>query len=414
MEIIKNLKERESLMKHPNIYVFVDALGWEIVQKYQFLADILPFRYPVKMQFGYSSTAIPTILSGEYPRVHNHFSFYYYDPENSPFKFFKLLKYCFGLGHHPRSLLNRGRIRRYISKFVAWLYGYTGYFQLYEVPYDKLPYLNYCEKTDIFEKNGLAPIKNLRDILEESKLYFHISNWRHSEIQNINEAEKALLNDNVDFAFIYMAAFDGFLHEHVQDEKAIFERLKEYEIHIRTLLSHLEESGIVPKFTIISDHGMTVKTGTVDIIKKIESLGLQFGIDYAAVYDSTMARFWYLNSQAKVKIRERLCQSDCKGTFVTNEEKVSYGIDFDKNLFGDDIFLMTSGIQIEPSDLGKKALNGMHGFSPEDKDSYAAFLSNTPPHFIPREVRDYFHLMKADIDKADNNRICIEHTIKNR
>jgi hypothetical protein len=159
----------------------------------------------------------------------------------------------------------------------------------------------------------------------------------------------------------------------------------------------MQKTVIEPKFTIISDHGMTAKTGTVDIIEKVNSLKLRFGVDYAAVYDSTMARFWYLAPHVKDMIRKQLSQSDCNGAFVTNEEKVQYGIDFPNNRFGDDIFLMNAGIQIEPSDLGKKSLNGMHGFSPEDKDSYAAFLSNTRPYFIPKEVRDYFNLMKNDI-----------------
>ena len=167
---------------------------------------------------------------------------------------------------------------------------------------------------------------------------------------------------------------------------------------------HLQKAGIEPKFTIISDHGMTAKTGTVDIIEKIESLNLKFGVDYAAVYDSTMARFWYLTSHAKDIIQKRLNQPDCKGVIVTNEEKHQYGINFTNNRFGDDIFLMNAGIQIEPSDLGKKALNGMHGFSPEDKDSYAAFLSNTQPYFIPKEVRNYFDLMKNDICKISNDK----------
>ena len=49
-------------MKSIPIYLFMDAMGWEIVQNYHFLESELPFRYPVQMQFGYSSTAIPTIL----------------------------------------------------------------------------------------------------------------------------------------------------------------------------------------------------------------------------------------------------------------------------------------------------------------------------------------------------------------
>ena len=50
-------------MKSIPIYLFMDAMGWEIVQNYHFLESELPFRYPVQMQFGYSSTAIPTILT---------------------------------------------------------------------------------------------------------------------------------------------------------------------------------------------------------------------------------------------------------------------------------------------------------------------------------------------------------------
>ena len=33
------------------------------------------------MQFGFSSAAIPTILSGQPPTSHKHLSFYYYDPK---------------------------------------------------------------------------------------------------------------------------------------------------------------------------------------------------------------------------------------------------------------------------------------------------------------------------------------------
>jgi len=54
-------------------------------------------------------------------------------------------------------------------------------------------------------------------------------------------------------------------------------------------------------------------------------------------------------------------------------------------------------VQIAPSDMGLKPLNGMHGFAPEDKDSQAVVMSTEE---IPPEVRrvaDYFALMKARI-----------------
>ena len=41
-------------------------------------------------------------------------------------------------------------------------------------------------------------------------------------------------------------------------------------------------------FTVISDHGMTPLTQTADLKAKVEQLGLEFGRDYAACYDSTL------------------------------------------------------------------------------------------------------------------------------
>ena len=63
--------------------MFVDALGWEIVSKYNFLKDTLVYRKKVEMQFGYSSAAVPTILSGKHPQEHKHFSFFSQDSTQS-------------------------------------------------------------------------------------------------------------------------------------------------------------------------------------------------------------------------------------------------------------------------------------------------------------------------------------------
>ncbi len=46
--------------------MFIDAMGWEVLKDREFLSDLLPYRQPVEMQFGYSCTAIPTILTGEH------------------------------------------------------------------------------------------------------------------------------------------------------------------------------------------------------------------------------------------------------------------------------------------------------------------------------------------------------------
>ena len=282
--------------------------------------------------------------------------------------------------------------------------GYTGYFQLYQVPYDKLCYFNYCEKEDIFASKGLSPLRNLRDVLEESDLRFLISDWRKPESYNLDELEQALLDNKIDFAFVYTAQLDSFLHDSILDENAVSSRLRFYEDRLKSLFTLLKKRGILTKFTVISDHGMTPLKSTVDLMKIVSELELEFAKDYVAIYDSTMARFWYLVPKAKRIIQSRLSKSDCKGSFITEEEKEFYGINFENNKFGEDIFLMETGIQIAPSDLGQKPLNGMHGFTPEDKDSYACLLSTQTPSFAPVELKYYFHLMKNDIDLLIKNK----------
>lgn len=383
-------------MKKRKIYIFIDALGWEIAEKYGFMRAEFPFRKKVKMQFGYSSAAVPTILTGEYPEKHGHFSFFYYDPKNSPFGMFRFVKYFFGAGLHPKCILNRGRVRRAISKLVSKIFGFTGYFSLYSVPFDRLPYFDYCEKRDIFLPNGLAPSKNLADILRESELKFHISDWRKSETENFSDAADALEN-GAEFAFVYTGAFDGFMHENVFDETAISAKLARYETLVGSFIARLEKAGIPSDITVISDHGMTPTKSAVDIMSAVKKTGLKFGSDYVSFFDSTMARFWYPSDSDSARALIRSAVNAFPGHFLSTEEKIEYGINFEENKYGEDIFLTNGGIQISPCDLGQKALNGMHGYSPDDADSFACLLSTGEPAFEPKEVKDFFALMEGDI-----------------
>lgn len=384
------------MKKRIDIFIFIDALGWEIAQKHNFLSDTLPNRYPAEMVFGYSSTAIPTILSGQPPTVHKHLSFYYYDPEKSPFKFIKYI----GLRFLPSKIFDRWRVRHILSKIVAKIHGFTGYFEIYSMPFNRIHFFNYAEKTDIFVPNGLAPVKNLADKLEDAGLRYHISNWRLSEQENFNALNNEIEEEKPEFAFLYTAKLDGLLHFETKDGQKIPKKLKWYEKRIKKLIENVKEHYEEYSIHVMSDHGMTTKTETVDIKKLFRGSGLKFGKDYAAVFDSTMARFWYFNKNAEKQVRE-IMKSVKKGHFLTQEEKERFRVDFKDDMYGKDIFLLDPGIQIEPCDMGLKALPGMHGFSPLDKDSCASFLSTDKIKEPPQWVGDFFKIMTSYIDRKN-------------
>ena len=115
------------------LFVFVDALGHELAERHRILADVLPSRRPVETVLGYSCTCAPTILTGRLPRDHGHFSFFAYDPARSPFASFSWLSAL------PKALTSRARVRNVMSRAAQRRLGYSGYFNLYNVPFDALP-----------------------------------------------------------------------------------------------------------------------------------------------------------------------------------------------------------------------------------------------------------------------------------
>ena len=376
-----------------DLYVFVDALGWNLVERYHFGADFLPVRHAVRTQLGYSAGAVPTILSGRSPEEHHHFSFFRYAPGQSPFHRLKWLPSWL----LPDALFGRHRVRHHLSKWLKKCLGYTGYFQIYRVPFRRLPYLDYTEKRDMFIPGGLETVKNLADVWQEQHRRWHISDWRRSGEYNFAEFERLIGQEAVECGFLYCAELDGFLHLHVGEPDAVAAEFHRYEERLRKLLAVAEQHYERVNFTVFSDHGMTPLRGTLDVRPVFE--GYRWGRDYASVTDSTMVRLWWLNDAARPVIRERI-EHLGHGHFLSDGEKKAFRIAFSDSYYGDDIYLLDAGWQCAPSDMGGKALPGMHGFSPEDGDSDAAYLSNAEPRIMPGWIGDFFRIMTLPAGKA--------------
>ena len=180
---------------------------------------------------------------------------------------------------------------------------------------------------------------------------------------------------------------------------AVQRKLNWYQAWIRKLLAAGCRAGRRVRLTVISDHGMTPLTQTIDLKAEIGKTPLVFGRDYGACYDSTMFRVYFLKPGAEETIRKAVAPLEEQGHWLTDGEMIRYGIYRSDRAFGDAIFLTHPGVQIVPSDMNCKALNGMHGFAPEDRYSQAAILSNAE---IPPDIRccaDFFTLMKRRIEE---------------
>ena len=374
--------------------MFIDALGWELAQKYPFLDDVLVTKRPLDTIFGYSSTCDPTILTGKLPREHGHFSFFYHNPAASPFGICRLLRFL------PRSITGRGRVRRLMSRFIKRYYGYTGYFQIYNMPFRYLSLFDYSEKRDIYQKGGInGGCVTIFDHLRDQGIPFYLSDWRAGEERNLSSLQESLQDGTITFAYLYLAAMDATLHEFGTDSPQVAAKMQWYERQLRAILDTAHQKYSDVRMFVFSDHGMTDTVALVDLMERINRLGFRFGVDFNAVYDSTMARFWFFDERARARIIEAL-KAEPHGHILSEQELAEYGCDFPYSKYGELFFLLDPGYLLCPSFMGETPLAGMHGYAPEHKDSVALFASNITPQPMPRRLDDLYGLMLREASVA--------------
>jgi hypothetical protein len=126
-----------------------------------------------------------------------------------------------------------------------------------------------------------------------------------------------------------------------------------------------------------------------DLVKRVEEAGYSSPSNYLAVYDSTMARFWFFSEEAHKAIVGRLESLTC-GRILPDSELQNLGVLFPDRRYGEVIFLMDPGWLLSRSDFnGRRWMPvGMHGYHPDDPYSDAIFLSNRRPSAELQTIAD--------------------------
>lgn len=379
------------------MFVFIDAFGWELVRRYGFLDDLLPMKAPLDTVFGYSSTCHPTILTGTLPRVHGHFTFFYYSPRTSPFRAYRALDLL------PHAIASRGRVRHKLSQVMQRLHGYTGYFALYNMPFRHLHLFDYSEKCDLYQRGGInGGVPTIFDHLRHQAVPFSLPDWRLSDAARIAVLNADIAGGQTRFAYLIFGQLDSVLHAHGTQAGETEAMIRWYEKELRALVERASRQYGEARLFVFSDHGMTDTADTCALMTRINALGLRFGVDYAAVYDSTMARFWFLTSGAREAIAGAL-EQEPRGRILSDEQLAAWGCDFPERRYGELFFLMDPGVLLCPSFMGERPLAAMHGYAPDDADSVAAFMTNTPLETPPRRLDGLLALMQAEAGIGDGS-----------
>lgn len=365
---------------------FIDAMGWEAAMRHRRFESLAPYAYRQRTILGYSCAAQPTILTGTMPAEHGHWAMFERTERSSlaPLRALRFLP--------PPVALHR-RVRRRVLALHRRMTGFTGYYNLYRVPFSLFGLFDICEKRDVYAPGAFqSGVESIFDVLARTGTSHRRWTWTTGLEQSFAELMETLDGEDLRFALVYTAHLDAFLHEEIGDDAAVGNELERLERMVADAVGLARDRYGRVDVLVFSDHGMVETAGSFDLQRFVSDVGYAHPRDYLAFYDSTMGRFWFSDDRAREDISEALESLDC-GTILTDDDLNREGVLFADRRFGELVFLMKPGTLVLPSYMGARAPAGMHGFSPEHPDSYAILRTSEPIDPEPAHIRDTFRVM---------------------
>ena len=359
------------------LITFIDAFGPRQLEALGESLDFLPHRRVLAGTMGYSSGALPTILTGASPTVHGRMCLFS-APASQRSGVLSPLRW---LGLLPRLVHERNRVRSLAARVLARASGLTGYVALHRVPPAAFDWLDIPERDDMFQAEHIGGAPTFLAQARQAGIDVYAAPWQLSEERRWEHAQHALRTRQPRLSFLYTGALDGALHRDGNRRRTIAEvggRIAtEIERARRALGRGLERSTDDVLTLVVGDHGMADVNRVIDPGPALDRL-----VGQRLFVDSTMMRFWGRPHQldaARLAV-ERL---GAPGIWLDRSALVAREVPVEDAPYGDAIFLLQEGALFAPSFLGGR-VRGMHGYDTSCRSANAALASD---HSIPPWVR---------------------------
>jgi len=342
-------------MRPALLVVFVDALGPEQAELIASEGLALPERATLTGVLGYSSGALPTILTGAPPSRHGRMClFSRLESTSSPLSPLRLL------GLLPRIVHERTRVRSLAARLLAKAHGYDGYLALHRVPPALFAKLDVPEREDLFHAREIGGAPTFLARARDAGLRVAVSDWRRPEAERVRQLEAM---PQADLAFLYLSGLDAILHRTGTIDRDARDWARAAVRWIKDARRALGAREV--RTLVVGDHGMAAVHTVVDprpVLAKLATSELAF-------VDSTMLRI----SGAAPSARDALVA--LPGT--TLDATALAERDAPTSRYGDLIHVLPEGTIFAPSFVGGR-VGGMHGYDRTARSADAALMSDAP------------------------------------
>lgn len=368
------------------LVVFVDALGPTQLNRAGDTLAFLPHRRALRGILGYSSGALPTILTGSPPSVHGRMCLFSIRREGeasilSPLTWLHLL---------PRAVHERGAVRRYLAKGFAWARGLTGYVAFHRVPPSDFQWLDLPERDDMFQAETIGPARTFLADARRAGLSVFAADWRLPEAERTRRSIAELERSRPDLSFLYATELDAALHERGNHEGVTHDVLHRIAGSIQRAREALAQDGADVTTLLVGDHGMADVNTFIDPRPIVADLGAT-----RAFVDSTMLRLWG-DDASLARARSTLERSGVAGQWLDEDALRSRLAPTKDAPYGRAIWLLPEGTIFSPSFVGGRAL-GMHGYDISDPSAFAALASDDPAALECSSLTDVGAIVRAGL-----------------
>jgi predicted AlkP superfamily pyrophosphatase or phosphodiesterase len=346
-------------------FIWIDALRQDYLVKMPFLKSLCEKNNSGTLIPPLGYRALIDFYTGRTVNIHNQFTAYGYTGK-------ELKKY---------KILKKIAPKKYLYHLIDFVRYRKGQSLIQRINPEYLSFFEPSNEKNYYLKNSLS-IPTIFDKFRENNKKFLIYDWPQIITEQKNsldihireDKEKIekflnLAKEEREIYFLHLLDLDEMGHEFGPESEEMKKALVNEDNCIKKIFSGLkiEEND----FLVFSDHGMLNIKETLNL----KAILPEFNKGYIYFLDSTMARFWFFDEGVKKQALEIL--KNCKkGHILTKEEKENHNLTFKDNFYGDEIFLVDSGVLILPNFFQDKPIKGVHGYDFSDKNEKTFFITN--------------------------------------